>query len=31
MRKEEKQMLPLSVMLAADKLTADYIFKDGLP
>ena len=28
--KEEKQMLPLSVMLAADKIATDYIFKDGI-
>lgn len=28
--KEEKQKMPLSVILTADKLTADYIFKDGV-
>lgn len=28
--KEEKQMIPLSVMLAADKIATDYIFKDGI-
>ena len=28
--KEEKQMIPLSVMLAADKIATDYIFRDGV-
>lgn len=28
--KEEKQLLPLSVLLTADKIATDYIFKDGL-
>lgn len=28
--KEEKQILPLSVILTADKLATDYIFKDGI-
>ena len=28
--KEEKQVLPLSVLLTADKLATDYIFKDGI-
>lgn len=28
--KEEKQMIPLSVMLVADKIATDYIFKDDL-
>ena len=27
--KEEKQSIPLSVMLTADKIATDYIFKDG--
>jgi hypothetical protein len=27
--KEEKQSLPMSILLTADKLAADYIFKDG--
>lgn len=28
--KEEKQMLPLSVLLTADKIATDYLFKDGI-
>lgn len=28
--KEEKQTIPLSVMLVADKIATDYIFKDGI-
>lgn len=28
--KEEKQVIPLSVMLVADKIATDYIFKDGI-
>lgn len=28
--KEEKQMIPLSAMLVADKIATDYIFKDGV-
>lgn len=28
--KEDKQKLPLSILLAADKLATDYIFKDGV-
>ena len=28
--KEEKQTIPLSVMLTADKIATDYIFKDGI-
>ena len=28
--KEEKQILPLSLLLTADKLATDYIFKDGI-
>jgi hypothetical protein len=28
--KEEKQILPLSLILTADKLATDYIFKDGI-
>lgn len=28
--KEEKQVLPLSIMLAADQIATDYIFKDGI-
>lgn len=28
--KEEKQILPLSIILTADKLATDYIFKDGI-
>lgn len=28
--KEEKQIIPLSVLLVADKLAADHIFKDGI-
>lgn len=28
--KEEKQILPLSVILTADKIATDYIFKDGI-
>lgn len=28
--KEDKQKLPLSIMLAADRLATDYIFKDGI-
>ena len=28
--KEDKQKLPLSILLVADKLTADHIFKDGI-
>lgn len=28
--KEDKQKLPLSVLLTADKLAADYIFRDGV-
>lgn len=28
--KEEKQILPLSVLLAADKIATDYIFEDGI-
>lgn len=28
--KEEKQMLPLSVLLAADKIATDFLFKDGI-
>lgn len=28
--KEEKQSIPLSVMLAADKIATDYIFQDGI-
>lgn len=28
--KEEKQSIPLSVMLTADKIATDYIFKDGI-
>ena len=28
--KEEKQILPLSIILTADKLATDYIFKDGV-
>ena len=29
-QKEEKQMLPLSVLLTADKIATDYLFKDGI-
>ena len=29
-RKEDKQILPLSLILTADKLATDYIFKDGI-
>lgn len=29
-KKEEKQMLPLSVLLTADKIATDYLFKDGV-
>lgn len=29
-KKEEKQMLPLSVLLTADKIATDYLFKDGI-
>jgi len=29
-KKEEKQLLPLSVLLTADKIATDYLFKDGL-
>ena len=28
--KEEKQILPLSILLTADKIATDYIFKDGI-
>lgn len=28
--KEEKQIIPLSVLLTADKISADYVFKDGI-
>lgn len=28
--KEEKQMLPLSVLLTADKIATDFLFKDGI-
>lgn len=28
--KEERQMLPLSVLLTADKIATDYLFKDGI-
>lgn len=28
--KEEKQILPLSLLLTADKIATDYIFKDGI-
>ena len=28
--KEEKQIIPLSLILTADKLAADYIFRDGI-
>lgn len=28
--KEEKQIIPLSVLLTADKISADYIFKDNI-
>ena len=28
--KEEKQMLPLSVLLTADKIATDYLFEDGV-
>lgn len=30
LEKEEKQKLPLSILLTADKLAADHIFKDGI-
>ena len=29
-KKEEKQMLPLSVLLTADKIATDYLFQDGI-
>lgn len=29
-KKEEKQLLPLSVLLTADKIATDYLFKDGI-
>lgn len=29
-KKEEKQILPLSLILTADKLATDYIFRDGI-
>ena len=28
--KEEKQMLPLSVLMTADRIATDYLFKDGI-
>lgn len=28
--KEDKQIMPLSVLLTADKIAADYVFKDGI-
>lgn len=30
LEKEEKQTIPLSVLLTADKLVTDYLFKDGI-
>jgi hypothetical protein len=30
LQKEEKQILPMSVLLTADKIATDYIFKDGI-
>ena len=30
LEKEEKQSIPMSVMLTADKIATDYIFKDGI-
>lgn len=28
--KEEKQMIPMSILLTADKISADHVFKDGI-